>query len=101
MKKEELKNLASLSKIKLSDKELDKFSKDMSTILSSVKTLESFEKDTGLKIKGDKKNEIPFSELREDIGKSSMLQEEALYNAPQQENGYFKVSGSTFNEENS
>jgi aspartyl-tRNA(Asn)/glutamyl-tRNA(Gln) amidotransferase subunit C len=97
----EIKKLALLSKIRLSEKELVKFTKDMDTILTSVETLDNFEKETGYKIKEGKFDKKPFDTLREDVVESSMSQEDALFNAPQQENGYFKVSGTTFDKDNS
>lgn len=96
LKKEEIKNLASLSKIHLTKDELEKFTTDMDTILSSVETLEDFKKTT--KTKPD---EIPFKSLREDKVGISMSQEDVLANAPHKENGYFKIYGDIFGEDNS
>lgn len=100
MKRDELKTLASLSKIKLTNKELKKFSKDMDIILSSVETLESFEENTKSKARQGIREKIKFCELRKDIVGKSITQEDALANSPRHENGYFKVVGNTFNEEN-
>lgn len=94
--KKEIEKLASLSKIKLTDEELEKFTGEMQTILSSVETLQDF------KEKGDVKfEEIDFDELREDKIGTSMSQKDVLANAPEQENGYFKVYGDVFDEDNS
>ncbi len=95
MTKEEVAKLASLSKIKLTEKEIEQFSNDMETIISSVDTLDSFEKDTGIKIKIRKLNEISFSMLREDKVKPGLEQSEVLANAPFTEDGYIKVHGDT------
>ncbi len=85
--KKEIKKLASLSKIKLSEKEIEKFTKDMDIILSSVKTLENFDE----KLKERKLDEIDFEELRDDTIKKGLTREEVLYNAPYTEDGYVKV----------
>ncbi len=99
--KEEIKKLASLSKIKLSNEEVEKFTVDMDTILSSVETLQDFEKDTGIKLEATNFNETAFAELREDKPATSMSKEEVLANAPNQEKGYFKVYGNTVEGDNS
>jgi len=99
--KEEIEKLALLSKIKLSKEEIEKFTVDMDTILSSVETLDDFEKDTGASIENSEFTEIPFSELREDKVLPSMTQSEVLANAPNQEKGYFKVYGNTVDNDNS
>jgi len=99
--KEDIQKLASLSKIKLSDEEVEKFTKDMETIISSVETLENFEEKTNSCLKKVEYNQIPFEELREDVAGNSMKQEDALANAPQQQSGYFKVYGDIFDGDNS
>ena len=94
--KKEIKNLGFLSKIKLTEEELEKFTGEMQTIISSVETLEDFKKTKDVQFE-----EIDFDELREDKIKPSMQQKDVLANAPEQENGYFKVYGDIFNEDNS
>lgn len=99
--KQQVKDLASLSKIKLTKQEEEKFTTDMDTILSSVETLNDFQKDERDNIAPLKSDEIPFCSLREDKTKTSMNQEDVLANAPHKENGYFKVHGDVFDEDNS
>ena len=99
--KEEIEKLASLSKIKLTKQEIEKFTIDMDTILSSVETLEHFEKETGTCVENSKFTEIPFSDLRQDEVIPSMPQKDVLANAPHQERGYFKVYGNTVDNDNS
>lgn len=94
--KKEVKNLASLSKIKLTDKELEKFTGEMQTIISSVDTLQDFKEKNDVEFA-----KIDFNELREDRIGTSMSQQDVLANAPEQENGYFKVYGEIFDENNS
>ncbi len=96
LKKEDIKKLGSLSKIKLSEEEIDKFTKDMDTIISSVETLQEFDCKNSEIL-----NEIPFEELRDDKVVESFSQEDALKNAPFKENGYFKVHGDIFDEQSS
>ena len=92
MDKDTLKHIAELSRISLTDKELEKFTPQMQTILDSAKALQKI--DT----KGVKpmKRHIPFSQLREDIYSESLTQEEVLKNAKHSEDGYVKVYGKIF-----
>jgi aspartyl-tRNA(Asn)/glutamyl-tRNA(Gln) amidotransferase subunit C len=91
MKKEELKHLAKLSRIKLTEEELDKFTPQMGTILDSVKTLDEI--DTS-KIKIESLRKIHLRDLRDDKAEKSLTQEEALANAPFTQDGCVKVFGS-------
>jgi aspartyl-tRNA(Asn)/glutamyl-tRNA(Gln) amidotransferase subunit C len=95
--KKDIQNLASLSKIDLDEKEVEKFTNDMETIISSVDTLQDF----NVKNENTNINEIPFETLRNDEIGQSMTQEEALANAPEKQSGYFKVYGKVFDESNS
>jgi len=99
--KVEIAKLASLSKIKLDQKELEKFTNDMRTIISSVETLQDFEKETGNSFADVKFSEVEFDTLREDEIGDSVPQKDILANAPEQENGYFKVHGDVFDSDNS
>jgi len=96
MTKKEIKKLASLSKIRLSEKELEKFTGEMQSILSSVETLQDFKKKKNVKF-----DEIDFDSLREDEIGNSMSQEDVLANTPEQESGYFKVYGDIFDDNSS
>jgi aspartyl-tRNA(Asn)/glutamyl-tRNA(Gln) amidotransferase subunit C len=99
--KEEITKLASLSKIKLSEEELEKFTTDMQTIFSSVEALQNFEKETECNLADVKFGEVEFDTLREDEIGDSIPQKDVLANAPEQENGYFKVHGDVFDGDNS
>ena len=68
----------------------------MRTILSSVEALQEFEKQTGCKIEDVNFDVIGFEQLRQDEVKESMPQKDVLANAPEHENGYFKVYGEIF-----
>lgn len=101
MTKKDIQELASLSKIRLTDEELERFSNEMETIITSVETLNDFEEKTGCDIKNVKFTEIDFEQLRKDEVGDSMSQEDVLANAPHKENGYFKVFGDVFDEDGS
>jgi aspartyl-tRNA(Asn)/glutamyl-tRNA(Gln) amidotransferase subunit C len=91
MKKEELKHLAKLSRIRLTDEELDKFTPQMETILDSVKTLDELDV-SNVKVKSLRR--VKLEDLREDTVGKSLSQQEALSNAPFTQDGSVKVYGS-------
>lgn len=91
MKKEDLKHLAKLSRIKLTDEELEKFTPQMATILDSVKTLDELDVS---KVKIRSLRRTKLEDLREDKPNPSLSQQDALVNAPYTENGFVKVYGS-------
>ncbi len=92
MDKQTLKHIAELSRISLTDQELEKFTPQMQTILDSAKVLQ--EVDT--KGINPMKRHIPFSALRDDIPSDSLTQEDVLKNAKYKENGFVKVYGKIF-----
>lgn len=81
-------NVAKLSKLELTEEEIEMFSKQLGDILKFVEKLNEL----------DTENVEPFYELinqktplREDIPKEGLTQKEALKNAPQKEDGFFVV----------
>ena len=90
--KDFIKHIADLSRITLSDKEVDKFTPQMKTILESVDVLQ--EVDT-TNVQPMKKH-IAFKDLREDFPEESLSQEEVLANAKFKESGHIKVYGKIF-----
>ena len=92
MDKQTLKHIGELSRIKLSDEELEKFTPQMQTILESAKQLQ--EVDT--KDVQPMKRHLPFQELRNDLPSQSLTQEEVLSNAKYKERGCVKVYGKIF-----
>jgi len=86
--KDEVIHIASLAKITLSDDEIEKFRQQLSTILDYVTVLNSVDitdieptrQITGL-----------TNVLREDSIKPSLNSDEVLRNAPQTNDGYFKI----------
>ena len=92
MDKQTLKHIAELSRINLTDKELEKFTPQMETILDSAKQLQKIDtKDVQ-----PMKRHVPFTALREDIPQKSLTQQEVLKNAKYKENGHIKVYGKIF-----
>jgi aspartyl-tRNA(Asn)/glutamyl-tRNA(Gln) amidotransferase subunit C len=87
-----LKHIAELSRIKLTEKELEKFTPQMKTILESADELQKVD-TTGKK---PMKRHVPFSTLREDVVGETLSQEDVLKNANYKELGFVKVYGKVF-----
>lgn len=86
--KEKVKYVAKLARIKLAEEKLDAFTSQLDKILNFMETLNQL----------DTKNTQPASHVlglknvfRKDVNKPSLPSEEALKNAPEKENNYFKV----------
>mgnify|MGYP002683414553 FL=1 len=88
----DVKHIADLSRIALTQKELDKFTPQMETILQSASELKNVDTDNMAPMK----KHIPFSDLRDDIPTPSLTQGEVLKNAKHTEKGYVKVYGKIF-----
>ncbi|HVX93205.1 MAG TPA: Asp-tRNA(Asn)/Glu-tRNA(Gln) amidotransferase subunit GatC [Candidatus Dojkabacteria bacterium] len=90
MKKEELKHLAHISRIKLTEQELEKFTPQMQSILESAQQVQ----DAVAKANRPSANRmVMLKDLRDDIIKPSLTQSDALLNAPFTELGFVKVYG--------
>lgn len=87
-----LKHIAELSRIKLTKKELKKFTPQMKTILDSAEELQELNTDG----KQAMKKHVPFSSLREDEPGETLTQEDVLKNANYTELGFVKVYGKVF-----
>jgi aspartyl-tRNA(Asn)/glutamyl-tRNA(Gln) amidotransferase subunit C len=87
-----IKHIADLSRITLSEEEVDKFTPQMKTILESVNVLQ--EVDTN-NVEPMKKH-VAFKDVREDIPEKTLTQEEVLANAKYTELGHVKVYGKIF-----
>lgn len=82
-----VKHVANLARIKLEDKEIEKFSREFSDILEAFSSLKE------INTKNVKPSFQPIelkNILREDIPEKSLTQEEALANAEQKEDEFFK-----------
>ena len=88
----DVKHTAKLSKLSLTKEEEKKFEPQMETILESASVLQEVDTSNVQPMKG----RIQFDELREDIPKESLSQDEVIKNAPHNENGYVKVYGEVF-----
>jgi len=93
----DVKHIAKLSRISLTDEELKKFTPQMETILESVKVLNDID-TTGVE---PMKGHIDLKDLREDIPGDCLAQEEVLKNAKYKEGGCVKVYGKIFGEQES
>jgi len=87
-----LKHIAELSRIKLSKKELEKFTPQMKTILTSAEELQ----DVNTEGKSPMKKHVSFSDLRDDKPGDCLTQEGVLKNANHKESGLVKVYGKVF-----
>lgn len=92
--KVDVKHIAELSRISLTDEELKKFTPQMETILESVKVLNDIDTTDVEPMKGH----IDLKDLREDIPGECLTQEEVLKNAKYKEKGCVKVYGRVFGE---
>ncbi|HOV34471.1 MAG TPA: Asp-tRNA(Asn)/Glu-tRNA(Gln) amidotransferase subunit GatC [Candidatus Dojkabacteria bacterium] len=90
--KMDIKHIAELSRIKLTEDELKEFTPQMEEILASVDILK--EKDTTNIL--PMKEHITFDSLRDDNPKTSLSQKEVLKNCKHTENGCAKIYGDVF-----
>ncbi len=85
--KPDIKRVAQIARLKLSDQEVHKFSKDLESILGAFKDLER------VPTHGVKPSFQPIETknvLRKDAVEPSLTQEQALSNAKNKEKGYFR-----------
>lgn len=85
--REQLLKLAALARLRLDESEIAPFQKDIAEMLDYVKTLE--QADTTAVDLAEAADQP--SVLREDIVQPSLPVEEALKNAPERVDNYFKV----------
>ena len=85
---EEVRHLALLTRINMSEEEIEQMRDQMSDILSSIEILSEVETD-GVEPTGHSVD--VHSVMREDISSDSIKLDEALANAPRQENGFIRV----------
>jgi aspartyl-tRNA(Asn)/glutamyl-tRNA(Gln) amidotransferase subunit C len=85
--KEVVRKVAQVARLDLTESEIERYSKDLEDILKAFKTLD----------KVDTKNVKPTFQpveirnvLRKDVVEPGLTQEEALANAKQKEQGFFK-----------
>jgi len=85
--REWVNKIALLARLKLTEEEVELFSKQLGDILSFVEQLSELDTE-GVEPYIQKIEETP---MREDKPGESLPQEEALKNAPERENGFFVV----------
>ena len=84
----QVKQIAKLAKLSLSDQDIEKYSKDLNQILAYVEQLQELDTEGVEPMLGAVQNQKP---LREDIVIDSGLQEKMLANAPDSEDTAIKV----------
>jgi aspartyl-tRNA(Asn)/glutamyl-tRNA(Gln) amidotransferase subunit C len=85
---DQVKHIAKLARLSLSDLEIEKYSKDLNQILAYVEQLQELDTQGVEPMLGAVQNQKP---LREDIVIDSGLQEKMLANAPDSEDTAIKV----------
>ncbi len=86
--RETVVKVAQLSKLKLTEEEVELFSKQLGDILNFIKKLEELDTEDILPFYELNQQETP---MRNDIPQEGLSNEEALSNAPQSEKGFFVV----------
>ena len=87
--KEEIKKIASLAKINISDDELDQYSVQTSKILEYISTLNEVDTSEIDEFSNQLFNNKQY--LRDDIAKDSLSRDEVVGLAPDSDGVYFKV----------
>jgi aspartyl-tRNA(Asn)/glutamyl-tRNA(Gln) amidotransferase subunit C len=85
---EEVKHIATLARLGLSDEEIDKFKVQLSDILRNFEILKQI--DTSALAPTAQSIELS-NVFREDVARPSYSEQDILANAPQQESNFFKV----------
>lgn len=96
--KDLMAKVAKLSRIYLTDEELDKFTSQMQSILDSVKTLSTADASIDRTIIS-KYSTVPFASLRDDVAKESLDIKQVQANATYTLGRFIKVYGTTFDSE--
>ena len=85
----DVRDIATYTRIALSDEELPQMTKDLNDIIDSLKPSTEYD------LEGVEPTVHPIGSLsnvmREDVEAASFSQEEALSNAPKQQDGYFLI----------
>ena len=85
---EEVRHLALLTRINMTDHEIEEMRDQMSDILASIEVLSEVNTDD---IEPTGHSVDVHSVMREDISSDSITLEDALANAPRQEDGFIRV----------
>ena len=86
--KEEVKHVAKLARLELTDEEVNKYSQQLGSILEYVEQMNEVN-TTGIE---PMPHAIPvYNVMREDVVKYEQTKEEMMANAPFEEDGFFRV----------
>tara|TARA_B000000532_G_C18578861_1_gene281861 strand:+ start:56 stop:367 length:312 start_codon:yes stop_codon:yes gene_type:complete len=88
-----IENLAELAKINLSTEELEKYKDQIKNIIDHFSSLKNIETE-GFSLNYweiDDKKVVELENLRTDEIKNSFINKEIFQNAPENENGFFKI----------
>ena len=88
-----IENLAELAKINLSTEELEKYKDQIKNIIDHFSSLKKIETE-GFSLNYweiDDKKVVELKNLRTDEIKNSFINKEIFQNAPENENGFFKI----------
>jgi len=88
---EQVRAVADLANLELSDQELRRMSNDLAQILTHMDQLNELDTSAVEPMAQVLYDADETATLREDVPRASLSNEEALANAPQQGAGYFKV----------
>lgn len=85
---EEAQKIALLSRLSFADEDLEKMRDSMNSILTYMEELNQYDTtDVAPTVHAVEQ----YNVMREDVPQQSFTNEEALMNAPEKEDGYFKV----------
>jgi len=85
---EDVKHVAKLARLELTEEEINKYSKQLGDILKYVEQMNEVD-TTGIE---PMPHAIPvYNVMREDVVKYEQTKEELMANAPFEENGFFRV----------
>lgn len=85
---DDVKNIADLIRIEVSDEEAKSYTERIKKILNDANKLSELNTDD---VKPTTHGTILTDVMRKDVPKRSLTQKEALKNAPDQQDGHFKV----------
>jgi aspartyl-tRNA(Asn)/glutamyl-tRNA(Gln) amidotransferase subunit C len=85
---DEIKKISKLSRLTLSDQELNDFYEELNSIVNTIQKLNELDTQG---IEPTYAAALDIEDLRDDIAKPSMDRDQILQNAPESEDGAFKV----------
>ncbi|MDF1543958.1 MAG: Asp-tRNA(Asn)/Glu-tRNA(Gln) amidotransferase subunit GatC [bacterium] len=88
LEKDEIKRIAALARLQLSENDLEKLSHDLTVVVDYFEQMTEVD-TTGVEPRGQSVG--TSGELREDVVKPSLSQKEALANAPESDGDFFLV----------